>query len=210
MSTGRVIVGWLAVLVLSVFAVPGQAQAGEFGFSVGQDLGVVNVAGLESLTSTGTRIGYRSGQLHLFGTLDYASLGGETETIVPNGENSSADGNYSLTTVGLGTRYMFAAPQKAEQEVIPYTVGSVYTVIPGGDFDDEVNGFNYDSYWDLGFLAGFGADYYFTDSFSIGGEFGLKGLFGGVTSEVNNSDLERTTNLNSFQLYSGVNFSFYL
>lgn len=207
MNTRRVLVGWLTALVLGVFAVPGQAQAGEFGFSLGQDLGVVNVAGLDSLTSTGTRIGYRTGQLHLFGTLDYASIGGERETERPDQNDISTDANASITTVGAGTRYMFEDPSGAKKEVIPYAAGSAYTVLPGGDLnDDEL----FDNYWSLGFLAGFGADYYFTDSFSIGGEFGLQGLFGGVTEESPNSDAETTTNINSFQIYSSVQFSFYL
>ncbi len=211
MSEKRTWIGWTLGVALAVLAVPGEVQAGDFGFSVGQDLGVVNVAGLESISNTGTRIGYRTGRFHLFGTADYARVRvtrefANVETEGGEGETQGADETFSLATLGVGSRFFFDEPQGVEKEVVPYAIGSAYTVIPSArDPDDE----SYtENSWSIGFQAGFGADYFFTDAFSIGGELGVDGLFGGMTS--GEGDAQTTDTLSMWQVYSGVQFSFYL
>lgn len=199
--------------LLVSFAAPRDAHAGDFGFSLGHNVGAFNFLGGTSISNTGTRIGYRMNQLHFYGTLDYARIGTNTEfqttTTDQNGnqttETREVDASISLATLGAGTRFFFQDPTDADREVIPYANGTLYTLLPAASVEDQELS-DFVSITSFGFLAGFGADYFFTDQFSIGGEFGASGLF--LNADVENSETKNS--VNALEFYTGIQFSFYL
>ncbi|MFB6350941.1 MAG: outer membrane beta-barrel protein [Bradymonadaceae bacterium] len=197
----------LAVVLFVVgCCIPSVAFAGGFAFSVGQDLGVIPLAGAESVTNTGTRIGYQTGNLHLFGTLDYARFNQKQEFATGgNGGTDEFTNTFGLLTVGAGGRYFFSEPVDVKHEALPYVVGSIYTVLPHGEVNDRDLFKNLNKFT-LGGQAGFGTDYFFTEQFSIGGEFGFSAIYGSVSPD--NADSSASANL--IQFYSGIQFSFYL
>lgn len=60
----------------------------------------------------------------------------------------------------------------------------------------------------FGMVAGFGSEYYFSDSFGIGGEVGLRLFF--TSTEVGEGEGKVKVSLNQYSIYSGFTFNFNL
>ena len=161
----------LTVALVNLFLVSGsfarESRPGVDGFalSAGQlspvELGILD----ESHTQIGTRIGYRIGQMQPYLVLDYAR-GGLTES---NGDEKSF--SLSLLTVGLGLKYLLAAPKS--QNVQAYFSGAVFTFIPTLELNDKPIDEISDNSTAFGVLAGFGGQYAVSPRFSTGLEIGL-------------------------------------
>jgi hypothetical protein len=100
----------------------------------------------------------------------------------------------------------------------PYLTGSLFYVLPIFDMDYEEDGKTEEYFTDdekadirkaistLGIYAGAGAEYFFADQFSIGGEFGLNLMFDRATFE----ELTETKFFAMLGLtYSTISLSFY-
>lgn len=197
----RRVVSWVLAVVFGAWMIgmPAGAQAGQFGFSIGQDLGAIDVVGGHGVTNLGTRIGYRLNRLVLFACADYGRYSLKRDFESPDFSTIKRSG--SLVTAGLGGRYLFEDPEP--DSVVPYVVATGFTVIPNTSSteEDTTEGASYRSF---GFLGGFGADYFFGKNFSIGGELGFDALF----ARYANSD--EAINASVMQIYSAVEFTFYL
>lgn len=190
----------LSILVVAALWPPtaGTANAGDFAFSVGRDIGAVDLVGARSVTNLGTRLGYRLDKWQLFGTADFARYSVSTEYASPDFNDTETSG--SLYTLGIGTRYLFNSPDAGN--AIPYLLAAGFTVIPATDGSSDV--VQETSAFVGGAMAGFGAEYYFDESFSLGGEVGATGIFGYLEQETTYWEG------NILQVYSGVQLNFYL
>ena len=189
----------LLVLAVALCAGASTAQAGKFGFSVGRDLGAIDFTGAQEVTNIGTRLGYLGGQVHFFGNLDFARY--ELTTDYESPDFNDVENGGALYTVGVGFRYFFSEPEA--DKAVPYGLANAYTIIPWvKQTGDQPTGDG--SAFGAGFLAGFGAEYFFADAFSIGGEVGFNGFFGHLTQD------QTRWEGNVLQLYTGIQFNFYL
>jgi len=187
----------LGCFALALTALAPSAGAGEIGFSVGRDLGVIEFTGARDFANIGTRVGYRAGRLFPFVTADYARYSIERD--FDSRDFSTIASNGYLLTLGAGARYLFGEPEA--DTVVPYAVGAGVTVIPSYSSTETTDPEVHDA-TSLGFQAGGGADYYFGDSFSVGGEVGVSGLF------MTFSDTEKTVRVSAAQIYSGIQLTF--
>jgi len=191
----------VSILVVLALWLPtaGTANADDFAFSVGRDIGAVDFTGANAVTNLGTRLGYRFDRLQIFGTADFARFSLSTDYASPDFNDSENTG--ALYTLGIGTRYLLQSPEGGN--AIPYLLAAGFTVIPSTPgsspaVDQDTSGFV------GGAMAGFGAEYFFDESFSVGGEVGASGLFGYLQQETTRWDG------NILQIYSGVQLNFYL
>jgi hypothetical protein len=177
---------------------PTPAQAGDFAFSIGRDLGVVDFTGARSITNVGTRLGYRHDKIQVFGTGDFARYRLNTDYASPDFTDSSQSGG--IYTVGVGAKYFFTKPEASQ--AVAYSTATAFTLIPYAN-QSRQNATDTDAFAG-GVMAGFGAEYFFDESFSVGGELGAGGVFGYLQQETT------TWEGNILQLYSGVQLNFYL
>lgn len=188
------------VLTAVLFFVAGlpDATAGDFAFSVGRDIGAVDFVGAAAITNVGTRLGYQTGKFQVFGTADFVRFRLNTEYASPDFDDARRSGG--LYTLGVGGRYFFG--RHADRTAIPYVIASGYALVPSASSDAA--GTAESSAYGVGVMGGFGAEYFFAESFSIGGEIGVSGLFGVLRQD-------RTEwNGDIFQIYSGASLNFYL
>lgn len=189
----------LSIGVLALAALPSDARAGDFALSVGTELGAVDIVGARGVTDVGTRIGYRTGHLHLFGTVDFARY--TTRTEFESEDFTPVGSRGSLLTAGAGARYLFQEPES--DRTSPYVVGNGFTVVPNFDREEQAPE-QLQGASSFGFLGGFGVDHYFTEAFSVGGEVGLQGMFASRT------DATSTWRGSLIQVYTSLQLSFYL
>jgi len=132
------------------------------------------------------------------------------------------EGSATIYNFGIGLKYFFMKVQSVK----PYFTGSFYKpfisaeVKEDGETEPEVNdAVDGVSIWGLSF--GFGTEYYFSENFSVGGEFGMRMFFGTFeqTEKVtindpstgNDKETDRNTNvdLNLQLTYSVVSLNYY-
>lgn len=123
-------------------------------------------------------------QLTLMGGLDLVKIGGEMTR-----EEETKDGYHykdSIDSVEFSVRAFVPYGglkhyiKKIEEKVVsPYLFGAVFKCFPKADFgDDEEMEKTIEDVLDFwGIIFAGGAEYYFSPSFSIGGEFGIRLFF---------------------------------
>jgi hypothetical protein len=98
-------------------------------------------------------------------------------------ENSDGgDMSASLFIPHLGAK-LFLRDYRVPQTVTPYLIGDYFFSLPSVSVDgyssaEEDYTKDLLSFWGLG--IGFGAEYFFTEYFSVGGEYGMRYLHNGV------------------------------
>ena len=162
--------------------------------------------------SLGSYFGANVGQnVVLLGGVDYGRLGMSVEA-----EDVELDISFSYIMPHGGIKFYLRPRQ--EGSVSPYLLGEVIKSFGSvdlgnlGDLGDEVGldlGEAEDMIKDLlspfGIVAGFGSEYYFSDSFGMGGEVGLRLLF--TSTELNTT---AKLSINQYFIYSGFTFNFSL
>ncbi|MCL6465569.1 MAG: hypothetical protein K6T77_02290 [candidate division WOR-3 bacterium] len=187
----------------------------QFGFSVkpGMSLNAV-------------QFGYKADNLFAGLGLEFASLSVSSKVKYEYGEQT-----YTYTTkVGgnlfmpqLGARYFFVKNEDKGSYVTPYigtslfyTFGKVSISESDGEttyrdttmektLNDVLSG-------NIGGTLGFGGEYYLSNNFSIGGEFGIRMLFGGTKTKVPDYYYEEYTLTNNLGLgvtYTTLGLNFY-
>lgn len=194
------IIALSALAATLLLAAPARADGPTF--SIGRQLGVIDAYGVGHLTDLSTRVGFRSGRLVFFGLLDYANVSVETEEeyydyVTDEVETETRETDFSALTLGAGARFFLAHPEAGH--AAPYVVGALFTVIPTAEDDDGDDAAEDVS--SLGAQAGFGAEYFVADSFSVGGELGL------ILFAADNDDKQKAS---LTHLYSALQLSFYL
>ena len=187
-------------------------------FSIGQGLLARDLPmmpnGVTGAPNPALRVGYRLNQLIVHGTVDYVSYGMvqgpegycvEKDPAYEKGCKSwaSSQKNMGLMTIGAGARYMFSAP--AANTMVSYATGTLLFAVPlaGDNNPDEQTKLDKTySGTSLGLTLGWGAEYFFSDAFSVGGEAGLSHVQFGL-NEGNSSQMMT-------QVYTSVLFNFYL
>ena len=155
-----------------------------------------------SLVETGTKFDYNLNQVVNYTEKDEASA--------------------SIYNISVGVRYFFMKVESLK----PYFTGTFYKPFFSADYKEDgetepevKDAVDNLSIWGLSF--GFGTEYYFTDNFSIGGEFGIRLFVGNFKktekTQVYNpnnqtySDTDRTykVDLNLQLTYSVVSLNYY-
>jgi hypothetical protein len=162
--------------------------------------------------SLGSYFGANIGQnVVLIGGVDYGRLGLSVEVEIEGAANVKQDLSFGYIMPHGGLKF-YLRP-RAEGTVSPYILGEVvksFGTVDLGDLGDELDLGNVeDMVKDLlspfGIVAGFGSEYYFSDSFGMGGEVGVRLLF-------SSTELDNTVKLsiNRYSIYSGFTFNFAL
>ena len=60
----------------------------------------------------------------------------------------------------------------------------------------------------FGIVAGFGSEYYFSDSFGIGGEMGIRAFF--TSTEASVDEMKAKLSISQYSIYGGFTFNFIL
>jgi hypothetical protein len=126
------------------------------------------------------------------------------------------DASVRLFIPHFGAR-IYLNPNRSSGNVVPYLEGTFLYAFPSVDLGDEssleemvedVLGF-----W--GFTAVFGAEYFFSDRFSVGGEYGLRYLRDSAELEIEEGDIieeeidsEVTVSYNASYVAASLNFHF--
>jgi len=165
---------WLAfwvfpvVLLVLVFAESASSQGLVFGIK----------PGLTAVQSS--YFGMDVQQFQPYIGLDFARL---SFSFDEGGQDPSSESGSAFVLVPhLGSRYYFSA-EKGSGEVVPYVQGDfLFSIasVGGKGFDAESKELAEDALGFIGISAAFGAEYYFSERFSIGGEYGFRFFADGV------------------------------
>jgi hypothetical protein len=162
--------------------------------------------------SLGSYFGASVGQnVVLVGGVDYGRLGLNVKVEVEGLADVDQDFSFGYIMPHGGLKF-YLRPRE-EGTVSPYILGEVvksFGSVDLGELADELDmGEAEDMIKDLlspfGIVAGFGSEYYFSDSFGMGGEVGLRLLF---TSTKLNTTAELS--INQYFIYSGFTLNFAL
>jgi hypothetical protein len=162
---------------------------------------------------TGTSFGLKLGPLNPYGGVDIARIYGKYESSYTSWKSNYYDGllykNYERSSTFEGSAMLFI-PHAGLKFYLwkAYLVGEMAICLPSISGTDKGERINYDSNgniydiekWDdklskddkkmlkdaldfIGMKFGFGAEYFFNDHVSIGGEFGLRIILNNFTNE---------------------------
>ncbi|MDX9720665.1 MAG: hypothetical protein RBU37_07950 [Myxococcota bacterium] len=186
-----------------------------FMFSLGT--GMSPIESLLSVTpvSVNSRLGFfvHPKVLIDFG-IDFAHIGAssESEYESPFGseKEESSDGT-SLLTFHLGGKIFFGKIKRSD--VVFYDQTSLIVTIPlsHGDDDEGLIDETSDSFG-IGFLQGLGAEYFFAESFSVGGELGLNGAFWLTSKSEDDGEYKSSSDsvLKLIDVYTAFTLNFYI
>lgn len=171
------------------------------------------------------QFGYKADNFFAGLGLEFATVSVSTKTEYKYGEQTQTfttkvSGNLFMPQIG--TRYFFAKGANEGGYVTPYiganlfyTLGKVSISQSDGQttyrdtttekiLNDVLSG-------NIGGTLGFGGEYYFSKNFSIGGEFGIRMLFGSTKTEVPDYYYEHTmsNNLGLGVTYTTLGLNFY-
>lgn len=200
------------ILVIAIAAAAAHAQGG-FAFCAKPGM-LVNAA----------QFGYKSDALFAGVGLEFASVGVSSKSSHTDSSYSyeySSKVDVSVFLPQLAFRYFFSPT--AAGEVRPYAAASVFYSLSSvriqttdGEttvrdtsaertLGDVLNG-------NVGGTLGFGGEYFFSENFSLGGEFGCRALFGGVSDESSgyySGTYKYDYNLGLGVVYTALGLNFY-
>jgi outer membrane protein W len=176
----------IAICVTMVSINPTPAWCGRFEFGV-----------KPGSTLQAAHFGADMGKFTLLGGLDYISLR-------LGAEEKAADEDIffsiSMYLPYLGARYYFDR-DRSTGNVVPFIEGGVMFPFATVNFSDDMEfedvDVNHVSTW--GLTGAFGAQYYFSDRFSIGGEYGLRYLKN--TADITVTDWDGTHDIDTKVIY---------
>ena len=113
------------------------------------------------------------------------------------------DESYNIFTLHVGAKFYFTQPNRAGK-VVFYDQASFFMLIPFSTSESESVKDAINDTFTFGFLEGIGAEYFFADNFSIGGEFGLNFFF----LTYNGDNVEGAVDL--IDLYTGFTLNFFI
>jgi hypothetical protein len=130
----------------------------------------------------GSYLGFDAGTFQPFAGLDLIRI-----SVDVGGDDLSG----TMILPHIGSKVYFA-DERSQGEVIPYVQGGLLFSIPsvnwdGMDADDEKLIEDALGFWGLN--AAFGSEYYFSDAFSVGGEYGVRYFSGGADGDAGNDDV---------------------
>jgi hypothetical protein len=166
--------------------------------------------------SLGSYFGANIGQnAVVFGGVDYGRLGLSVEVGgIEELDSFEEDFSFSSITPHAGVK-LYLRP-RGEGDVSPYFFGALAKSIASVDLgvlgQAGIGKAAKDAIEDLlspfGFYGGFGSEYYFSDSFGIGGEVGIRALFSSTEASV--EGMKAKLSINQYTIYSGFTFNFVL
>jgi Outer membrane protein beta-barrel domain len=138
-------------------------------------------------------------------SLDFGWASGHVDF---NGMNS-LDASYTQVGVALGAKFYLNRP--ARERVSPYLLADFFKYFAGVSTNENVTndvvGYLAGLASPVGFDLAFGAEYFFTTSFSLGAEvLGLR--FAHIDAGLDNGGNPIHTNANYFTLYTGVSLNY--
>jgi len=150
----------------------------------------------------------------LLGGLDYGRLG---VTVEMSGGLFSAKEEVSFSYMMPHAGLKFYLRPREEGKVSPYFLGEVvksFASVDLGELDTDTLGIGGGELEEhiknllspFGIVAGFGSEYYFSDSFGIGGEVGLRLLF--TSTESSGEGVTTKLSINQYFIYSGITLNF--
>ncbi len=183
----------------------------------------------------GAYFGFKASSFVLFANVDYTSVGGAVEETGKKFDydiyglvsfKDESEASFSIYNLGVGAKFLFPSKSK----ISPYITATFSKPIisaeakQNGESEEELSDYiDAISIW--GASLGFGTEYFFSENFSIGGEFGLRMFLGSyekseiVETYVYNPntgsdgyvETERNYNVDvNFSLtYSVVSFNYY-
>ena len=196
-------------LVIAIAAAAAYAQGG-FAFCAKPGM-LVNAA----------QFGYKSDALFAGVGLEFASVGVSAKSSYTDSSYTSeytSKVDVSLFLPQLALRYFFSPTVAGE--VRPYAAASIFyslssVRIQTSDgqttvrdtsaermLSDVLNG-------NVGGTLAFGGEYFFTENFSLGGEFGCRALFGGVSEENYGGTYKYNYSLGLGVVYTALGLNFY-
>lgn len=210
----------LFISVLAIFTFVSTTAFSQFTFSVNP--------GMEL---NGANVGYKFGNLIPYAGIQvmsgsismedsYKDFEGDPAKLVSITDEETLSGTIIMPYVGM--KYLLSR----HNDIRPYLNGTIFLPILMGseerdgetnkDFEDAIDGF---SVWGLEF--GFGTEYNFSKNFSVSGEFGIRMLFAGESTEYDNyyydpetyeeyvDEGKREVDLNLNLTYARVGLNFY-
>ena len=182
-SISTTLLAVIAICVTMVSTSPTPAWCGRFEFGV-----------KPGLMLQAAHIGVDMGKLTLLGGLDYISIDLSAKEKTGNDE---AFASISVYVPYLGARYYFNQ-DRSTGNVVPFVEGGMMFPLAAADLSDETEFVVSDvSTW--GLTGAFGAQYYFSDRFSIGGEYGLRYL-------KNTSNVKETDSYEPDEAYTKISY----
>lgn len=165
--------------------------------------------------SLGSYFGANIGQnAVLVGGVDYGRLGLSVEVTGGGLDIAKTDISFGYIMPHGGVKFYFRP--RGEGMVSPYILGEVvksFGSVDLGDLGDDLGlGEAEDMIKDLlspfGIIAAFGSEYYFSDSFGLGGEVGVRLLF--TSTESTDQGMTTKISVDRYSIYSGFTFNFVL
>jgi hypothetical protein len=183
------------LILIAVFFLCTAAGYSQFSFGVGTSLG-----------STGSYFGYQIDDFVPYIGLQYFNAGFTVEDHGMRYNNNGnlepyidkVEGSVAVFMPAIGAKYFI----KHKQSIQAYVNASIFkpfislTAESNGQNSTEVDKTN-DNLSFIGFNAGFGVEYFLSNQFSLGGEFGLNMLFGSTETTSGNP----TSQTDSYSIY---------